>query len=82
MKSQLTKFAVGTEVEWRSQAQGSCKTKRGTIIEVIPASKRPDTQIYPHLLGAGWGRKHESYVVLVGRRHYWPVVSKLQKVGE
>ena len=82
-------FGIGTVVTWRSQAQGSAKTKVGTIIEVVPPDTRPATEGRPGLKGCGFGRNHISYVVEVatgkqkqGKRHYWPVVSALKRALE
>jgi hypothetical protein len=68
-------FKVGDQVEWVSQADGWSRTKQGVIVEVIPAGKRPN------LRGAGSARKHESYLVRVGGRVYWPRVIHLKKGG-
>lgn len=71
-------FSVGDCVKWSSSANGSTKTKRGTVVAVVPAVKR----WYPiyNLLGQGWqkdytsaidashsvyGRGHESYLIAV-----------------
>jgi hypothetical protein len=78
-------FSIGNVVTWRSQAQGSAKTKVGKIIEVVPPDTRPSTDGRPGLNGCGFGRNHVSYIVEVvtgkqglGLRHYWPVVSLLK----
>jgi hypothetical protein len=78
-------FSIGNVVTWRSQAQGSAKTKVGTIIEVVPPDTRPSTEGRSGLNGCGCGRNHASYIVEVatgkqtqGKRHYWPVVSALK----
>lgn len=80
----MTKFAVGQQVTWSSQAQGMTKTKTGTIVEVVAPNERPDTTGRPGLNGCGFGRSHESYIVEVPQgpkakpRHYWPVASILR----
>jgi len=76
-------FQFGQTVEWTSQAQGSTKTKRGHVVQVVAAGQRPNREHFPDLYtsaGCGWGRKHESYVVRVGNRHYWPVVKNLTAI--
>ena len=83
MTKQNAVFMVSDRVQWTSQAQGSWIEKIGTVVEVVPAGKRPEK--IPS--GSGWGfaRKHLSYVVEVdqgGRRRpklYWPVASLLEK---
>lgn len=72
----------GDTVEWTSSAAGTSRTKRGEVVEVVPAYEWPRSAID----GAAGGRNHESYVVhaeaLVrkGRRLYWPRVSALRLV--
>jgi hypothetical protein len=74
---------LGTVVEWTSQSQGSSKTKRGVIVAVVQGDQLPNREEYPQLYtGAGLGswRHHESYVVQVGKKYYWPRVSALKEV--
>ena len=74
-------FKVGDSVEWSSQAQGSTKTKRGVVSEVVKAGDRPSRMLFPTLYknaGCGYGRDHESYVVLVGKKPYWPRAAALR----
>ena len=80
-----TKFEVGRTVVWRSQAQGLWKMKVGKIVEVVPQGERPSRQRFEILYkgaGVGFSRKHESYVVMVGSRPYWPRVSALKIMEE
>lgn len=66
-------FKVGDRVTWKSQAAGSWKRKTGTITEVVPPNKLPQTQHY-------YGRRpHQWYVVSVDGVMYYPVASKLAK---
>jgi hypothetical protein len=90
-------FAIGDEVEWRSSANGSTRTKRGKIVAIVGPSGNPYIALKatnPELadrlrLDAGLPRQHTSYVVLVptglnggGRgKLYWPIASKLRKVA-
>jgi hypothetical protein len=81
-------FQIGNYVEWSSQAHGSFKKKVGGIVEVVRAGQRPNRDLFPDLYsgpGAGFGRKHESYVVAVKKprstKHYWPNASKLRLCG-
>ena len=74
-------FKVGDVVEWSSQAQGSTTTKRGVVAEVVGVDRRPDRMLFPALYkhsGCGYGRDHESYVVLVGKKPYWPRAGSLR----
>lgn len=79
----MSKFQIDDWVEWTSSSGGFTKTKRGQIVEVVPAGSRPDGN---RVRGAGWYRRHESYVVMVRTsprrkpRYYWPVVSLLKAV--
>ena len=74
-------FQLGDQVTWESQAGGHSKIKVGTIVEVVYIGNRPDEKRFPHLYrsnGVGYfGRAMISYVVMVGRIPYWPLVSKL-----
>ena len=82
-KKQPESFNIGDHVEWSSQSAGYTKTKAGVVVQVVAAGMRPDRDAFPSLykhLGCGFGRAGESYVVQVGKKHYWPVASKLAKV--
>lgn len=73
---------VGDLVTWKSQATGTVKTKRGEIVEVVPANESPKT---PMRGISALTRNHESYIVHVGsgtgmRNFYWPLVSRLNLV--
>lgn len=73
-------FQIGNRVQWSSQAHGSHKTKEGVVVAVVPAGQLPDrTRFYKLHRGSGVGmpRDHESYVVEVGRKPYWPRANKL-----
>lgn len=75
-------FKVGDEVTWTSQAGGHAKTKNGVVAEVVAAGKEPDRDAFPALYkwsGVGCCRSHESYVVMVGKKPYWPLASKLRQ---
>lgn len=82
-------MTIGDAVEWTSQSAGVTKTKRGTIIGIVPRGAPPPRQIK----NPGACRDHESYVVrveeasrlrpLTGRttiRYYWPRVTALTVV--
>jgi len=79
---------LGQTVEWTSQAGGWTKTKRGTIVAIVPAGRKPSECLYgDHYRVDAYGslgRNHESYLVQVGssRRLYWPLVAKLQVAQE
>jgi hypothetical protein len=76
------RFSLGDRVRWQSQAHGSHKVKEGEIVEIVPAGYRPDKVFYQLHRGAGCGmpRDHASFVVLVGKKPYWPRVAALHKV--
>lgn len=77
------RFKVGDVVTWTSQAGGSTSTKAGRVAEVVAPNKRPSPELFPALhgySGCGRGRTHESYVVLVGTKPYWPH-AKLLSLG-
>lgn len=90
---QHTKLKVGDKVEWSSSAAGSTKTKRGTVVEVIPAGRHWQDGVLclrhnaHSTYGGGMRRTHESYAVLVPHPGdgkptlYWPRVSALKKIG-
>ena len=76
----MNTFKLNDKVVWRSQAQGMWRQKVGTIVQVIPPNGDP-----PKLIGSGWARDHESYVVSVPGKTaraepklYWPVASLLK----
>ena len=70
------KFHVGDKVVWTSQGGGFFKTKSGAVAGVIPSGAIPMNLGY--LIGEPESRRyHESYVVSVGGKHYWPLVKNL-----
>ncbi|BDU72928.1 hypothetical protein METEAL_21020 [Mesoterricola silvestris] len=76
-------FKEGQKVAWTSQSGGYVKDKVGVVAQVVPAKGYPDRDRFLHLYksaGVGLCRDHESYVVLVGKRPYWPRVSHLKAV--
>ncbi len=76
-------FREGDEVTWSSQAGGHTKVKAGVVAEVVPAKGYPSRERFAALFtgnGVGIHREHESYVVLVGRKAYWPRVAALRSV--
>lgn len=75
------KFELGERVEWVSQAAGHSRTKVGEVAECVPAGRMPDRTKFERLYkssGVGLPRDHESYVILVGNKPYWPRVKNLQ----
>lgn len=64
-------------VKWTSQSAGYPKEKRGHIVLVVPAGFRPRGSGLPGFYPVGQARDHESYIVKVGRKHYWPLVKYL-----
>jgi hypothetical protein len=78
----MAKFRVGDNVSWKSQSQGNWKTKRGVIYSIVIAGATPYNYGYKANGGyAGNPRNHESYVVMVGNKTYWPRVSHLHRLG-
>jgi hypothetical protein len=78
-------FTVGTQVRWTSQAGGYRKTKVGIIVDVIPAfdyltDYLPD-EILEQLGRGHLPRTHESYIVRVGNKYYWPRVKNLEVIS-
>jgi hypothetical protein len=74
-------FKEGDKVQWTSQANGGVKTKTGVVVQVVEPGKRPDRNRFPALYrdsGVGFGRDHESYVVRVDNKIYWPRVKDLR----
>jgi hypothetical protein len=70
-------FKVGDIVEWTSQAAGCTRTKRGEVVEVVPAGCQPVPMSKNR--NPGNARDHESYLVRVkGAGLYWPRVSALR----
>ena len=72
-------FRIGDEVSWTSGAGGHFRSKKGRIVEVVPAGKFPRSK----LDGPGGYRDHESYVVEVQKvrsrpKLYWPRVAYLK----
>lgn len=80
-------YKVGDKVTWKSQAGGHEKEKTGEILFVIPPGKLPmDFPLlpWPYVYGGSTciPRDHESYLVCVGRRFYWPRVKHLRLVSK
>ena len=78
---------LGTTVKWTSQAGGITRTKKGHVVEVVPAQQRPKTK----QKDLGSPRDHESYMVRASvidgsekqKKHsrvYWPTASRLRVV--
>ena len=66
------KFKRGDIVTWKSQSSGHYKTKIGEIQVIVPAGVPGlDIRVFP--------RNHESYIVLVKNKLYWPRVCHLVK---
>ena len=60
---------VKDTVTWTSSAGGYRKTKTGIIVEVVPAGVDP-LKITMDIGYPGLPRRHESYLVLVGKKLY------------
>jgi hypothetical protein len=77
----MIKLKTGDSVTWRSQSQGYWKIKEGIIEKIIPAGDNPKTYGYISK-DSGLLRNHESYLVKVRNKLYWPIVSRLNKKEE
>lgn len=75
----------GDKVYWTSQSQGSATRKEGEIVGVVPAGERPQKHTWPTFwrgdYGPGFARDHETYIVKVGSKLYWPRASALRLVA-
>ena len=69
----------GSIVKWTSQSQGYVREKTGKIIEIVPAGNPAMSRISSSTF-VGGPRNHKSYVVKVGSKTYWPIVSKLVEI--
>lgn len=81
----MSKFKVGVNVYWTSQANARTKRKHGTIVAIVPAGCAPEHSIPDGLRRVssyGFGRNHDSYIVAVQGTAYWPRVSALRRVEE
>lgn len=79
------RFDLGEMVQWISQSRGYRKIKLGPVVAVVTAGTRPNRDAFPDLYknaGCGWERDHDSYVVKVRNRHYWPRVVHLMRAEE
>ena len=69
---------LGDKVRWWSQSGGYLKKKEGEIWEIVPKGMAPH-QLITTATELGGGRNHESYVIRVGNKTYWPRVSALRR---
>lgn len=78
-------FKKGDRVRWSSQAGGVEKTKEGEVVYVLGEGKNigrsVPVEMFPHGTALYSARRHESYVVKVGSKFYWPLVKYLVKVS-
>lgn len=80
-------FAVNDKVKWASQAGSYEKTKKGVIVQIVPAGIHPqvlvDHACLPRGIMGNNPRKHESYLVRVDQqpRCYWPRTCYLKRDG-
>lgn len=77
------RFKAGDRVEWTSQSAGTVKRKVGEVVAVVRAGTEvkkylpPDAPASVANRSFGWPRRHESYLVRVGKTVYWPLVRHL-----
>ena len=69
---------LNDKVTWESQSMGYWRVKTGHIIEVVPPAEMPANKITTSSTVVG-SRLHESYVVQVGSKTYWPRASNLKR---
>lgn len=75
------KHVIGEQVRWTSQSWGYFREKHGTVVAIVPPYRDPRAYIpygYWMKRGEGANREHESYLIAVGKRVYWPIVKKLE----
>lgn len=69
----------GTRVTWESQANGTWKSKAGTVIECVPVACIPTRA---KIRNPGLPRNHVSYLIQEdGGKFYWPRVSALRAIA-
>lgn len=73
-------FKIGDLVTWTSQAGGYAAEKIGKVIAVVPAGKQP-IDVGLTMRGAGFSRKHESYVVEVSKPNRRKVSKEAKAAG-
>lgn len=80
-------FKVGDKVEWVSQSAGFTTRKQGEVVAIVPAGRSPglgflerfNLQKYRCMFD-GLFRDHESYLILVKTKLYWPRVRYLNLI--
>lgn len=80
-------IVFGQRVTWVSQARGIARRKVGEVVAIAPArmagwrvfdeALRLGLTVSSSMNNVGSARDHESYLVRVGARAYWPRVSAL-----
>ncbi|MCK9569791.1 hypothetical protein M0R72_12680 [Candidatus Pacearchaeota archaeon] len=73
---------VGDAVEWTSQSGGYQTTKRGVVVAIVHPGVDPNNIVsnkFAPLVNPGMSRRHESYLVVVDGKTYWPRVSNLRR---
>lgn len=83
----MEKFNIGDIVEWTSQSGGYTRTKSGEIVAIVPAEDWAQKHFEKLGLkqnsscGYGMPRNHESYLVKIKNRCYFPRVKKLKRLN-
>ncbi len=72
----IKKLKLGTEVKWKSGANGNVKNKTGKIVAVLAPGKTPAAKRFPNLRAAK-ARNITTYIVDVKGRFYRPRTSLL-----
>lgn len=79
----MDKFSFGDVVRWTAKVEGEQPVKRrGVIVATVPPGADPLQHIPKGFSSKTIDNKsrkdHESYIVLVGQRIFWPAVGKLK----
>lgn len=76
-----TKITKGSTVKWRSQSQGTFKTKKGVVAAIVKAGQKPPVTFAKKINTTGVPRKQVSYIIEAGGgKFYWPWASQLKAV--
>lgn len=80
------KFRFGDTVTWESQANAGYTVKVGEVCGIVNAGEKPSRVLYPQLyrpsrsIAYVMPRNHESYIIKVGSKYYWPRAKYLKMV--
>jgi hypothetical protein len=83
IRKRIKSFWVGDKTLWESGDHGTYQIKLGTIVGIVPQGKLPSRNMFYGLYQfvRGWDiRNHQSYVIRVDKRNYWPDVKDMHKL--